>query len=110
MQPVASEVQPLAAGSVQSGDDSLHVRPTQGEVRQATSHAHDMPQVTLRHAPMPVQAMLHGPAPQVRFRQLCAPLHMIVHDWLLTQVTPLRHELPGEHKTLQVQPTGHVTC
>jgi hypothetical protein len=35
--------------------------------------------VTLRHDPVPAQSTLHGPAPQVRFLQLCAPLHVIVH-------------------------------
>lgn len=66
--------------------------------------------MTVRHDKVPEQSILHGPAPQVRFLQLCVPLHVIVHDWLLAQLTPLRHELPGEHKTLQFQPAGHVTC
>jgi len=110
LQPAASEVQPLDAGSVHSADAGLHVRPVQGEVRQATSHAHDRPQLTVRHAPVPVQLMLHGPAPQVTFLQLCAPLHVIVHDLLLVQLMPLLHEPAGEHAMLQLQPVGQVTC
>lgn len=64
----------------------------------------------MRHAPVPVQSMLHGPVPQVRSLQLCDPLHVILHDLLLTQLTPLRHELGVEQAMLQLQPTGHVTC
>jgi len=54
--------------------------------------------------------MLHGPAPQVTFLQLCAPLHVIVHDLLLVQLMPLLHEPAGEHAMLQLQPVGQVTC
>jgi hypothetical protein len=110
--------------------DALHVTPTQNGLRHAISHAHDSPQLTLRHEstllqltlqapvpqvksrhePLPAQSTLHGPAPQLRFRQLCAPLHVIVQDLLLTQLMPLVHALMPEHAMLQLQPAGHVTC
>jgi hypothetical protein len=111
LQPVVAEVQPPNGEvEVQSGGAGLHVRPTHSELWQLTSHAHDRPQLTLRHEPVPVQSTLQAPLPQVTFRQLCAPLHVIVHDVLLRQLTPLRHELPVEQSMLQLQPSGHVTC
>jgi len=79
LQPAASEVQPRGTVvEVQSG--VLHVRFVQSELAwQVTSHAHDRPQLTFRHDPVPAQSTLHRPVPQVRFLQLCAPLHVIVH-------------------------------
>lgn len=110
--------------------DALHVTPAQNGLRHAMSHAHDSPQLTLRHEsvllqltlqapvpqvksrqePLPAQSRLHGPAPQLTFRQLCAPLHVIVQDLLLTQLMPLAHALRPEHAMLQFQPAGHVIC
>ncbi len=78
LQPAVSEVQRAAVVEVQSG--VLHVRFEQSELTwQVTSHAHARPQVTVRHDPLPMQSTLHGPVPQLMFRQLCAPLHVIVH-------------------------------
>lgn len=108
LQPVVSEVQPSGAVVLQFGV-VLQVRVEHVVVPwQATSHAHDEPQLTRWHDPMPVQATLHRPAPQVTLLQLCALLHVIVHDLLPTQLMVLRHEPGLEHATLQSQPAGHV--
>jgi hypothetical protein len=59
---------------------ALHVRFEQSEMAwQVMSQAHAWPQATLRHDPLPAQLTLQRPAPQVRFLQLWAPLHVIVH-------------------------------
>lgn len=106
----ASEVQPLNGFKLQSGV-ILHVRFEHSELGwQVTSHAHDRPQLTSRHDPMPVQSTLHRPGPQLRLLQLCAPLHAIVHDRLFRQLTPLRHAFVVEHRMLQSQPVGHTTA
>jgi hypothetical protein len=73
-----------------------------------TSHAHDEPQLTSRHDPLAMQSTLHGPAPQLMFLQLCAPLHVIVHALPPWQLMPLRQALSVEHLTSQFQPAGHV--
>lgn len=109
LQPAVSEVQPPSSDvEVQSGGGGLHVTFKQSELWQLTSHAHDRPQLTPRHAPLPVQSTLHGPLPQLTFLQLCAPLHVTVHALLPRQLTPLLHEPLVEHATLQLQPVGHV--
>jgi len=77
---------------------------------QLISHAQDEPHVTVRHDWLPVQLMLQGPPPQVTFRQLSVPPHVIVHDLLPVQLMPLRHALVVEHAMLQLQPMGHETC
>lgn len=107
---MVSEVQPP------NGDDDVQLCDVQVRVPhdelalQVMSHAHDRPQLTLRHDRLPVHATLQVPSPQVRFRQLCAPLHVIAHDLLFVQSIPLRHELSVEHAMLQFQPVGHVMC
>jgi len=129
LQPGGVDVQP-PNGVCSWHCDALHVTPTQNGLRHAISHAHDSPQLTLRHEsvllqltlqapvphvksrqePLPAQSTLHAAAPQLRFRQLCAPLHVIVQDLLLAQLIPLVHALMPEHAMLQFQPAGHVTC
>jgi hypothetical protein len=112
---------------------ALHVRFArfaQDELRrQATSQAHDEPQLTLPQAPLPAQSTLHdpppqvmslheprplqdrlqGPDPQVTLLQLCLPPQVTVHALLLVQLTPLLHEPSAVHAMLQAQPAGHVT-
>jgi hypothetical protein len=76
----SSDVQPRSGSCELQFGGALHVRFEQSELAwQVMSHAHAWPQVTLRHDPLPAQSTLHRPAPQVRFLQLCAPLHVIVH-------------------------------
>jgi hypothetical protein len=110
LQPVVSEVQPPNVdGEMQAGD--LQVRVLQAELAlQFTSHAHDSPQVMMRHDSSPVHATLQGPAPQSTFLQLWMPLHVIAHDLPAVQSMPLWHELSVEHAIVQFQPVGHVTC
>ena len=109
LQPASSEEQPPNAdGESQPG---LQVNNVQDELAwQVMSQAHETPQTTLRHDPSPVHATLHGPAPQLRFLQLSAPLHVTVHDLLVVQSIPVRHELSLEHAMLQFQPVGHASC
>jgi len=111
LQLALSEVQPRN-GTVVLQAGALHVRVVQSEpVRQATSHAQDRPQLTLLHDGAPEQSTLHGPEPHVVTPwQLCAPLHVIVHDLLPAQLMPLRHDRVPAHMMLQFQPAGHVTC
>jgi hypothetical protein len=109
LQPGAADVQPSGACCRHAVD--LQVSgPHSAVLLQLTSHAHDAPHATLRHEPAPLQSTLQGPVPQVRLRQLCEPLHVILHALLPTQLTPLRHELPVEHEMLQLQPAGQVTA
>lgn len=109
---------------------ALHETPAQNGLRQAMSHAHERPQLTLRHESVLLQSTLHGPVPQVKsrhdavpgqltlhgpvpqlmFLQLCAPAQVMVHDLLLTQLMPLAHALATEQAMLQFQPAGHATC
>ena len=110
LQPAAAEVQPPNT-VVEVHCGVLQVRFTQSELMwQVRSHAHDSPQLTSRHDPVPVQSTLHGPPPQLRLLQLCDPLHVIVQDLLPAQLMPPRHALVVEHAMLQFQPVGHVTC
>jgi hypothetical protein len=110
LQPVASEVQPPNGDSESQPGLQVKNRQVVEVPLQVMSHAHDTPQTTLRHDESPVHATLHGPAPQLTFLQLCAPLHAISHDLLLVQSMPLRHELSVEHAMLQFHPAGHTIC
>ena len=68
------------------------------------------PQLTSPQEAVPVHAMLQGPRPQVRLRQLCVPLQVILHDVLPVQLTPFAHALSREHWTSQLKPSGQLTC
>lgn len=106
LQPAASDVQPRT-----SPQFCLHATLRHSAMPlQPTSHAHDEPQPTLSHDALPVHAMLHGPMPQLRLRQLCVPLQVIVHAVLPVQLTPLLHAPSREHSTLQLNPSGQVTA
>ena len=65
-----SDVHPRSGSSELHFGAVLHVRFEQEVPWQVISHAHERPQVTLRHKLLPAQATLHRPAPQVRFLQL----------------------------------------
>jgi hypothetical protein len=107
LQPAVSEVQPAS----DSPQPSTQLRLLHVDVPvQATSHAHDGPQRTLRHDRLPVQSTLHAPAPHVTPWQLWAPLQVIAHAMSLGQVMPLRHEDAIEHTTLQFHPSGQTTA
>ena len=82
----------------------------QGAVRQATSHPHDRLQLTLRQDWVPLQSTLQAPVPQSTLRQLCWPLHMMVHDLAPAQLMPLLQALASEQAMVQLQPAGQVTC
>jgi hypothetical protein len=61
------------------------------------------------HEFRPVQSTLHGPLPHVNLLQLARPEHVMLQLRPSGQVTPLRHELFVEHRTLHAQPSGHLT-
>ena len=62
-----------------------------------TSHAHELLQETVRHAPGPEQLTSHGPRPHCTLRQELVPEHVRLHDSAAVQSTPLRHELSVSH-------------
>jgi hypothetical protein len=75
---------------------------------QVTSHAHDPAQNTSWHELVPAQLTLHGLVPHVMPWQLLRPVQLIVQDRALVQITPLEHELFGEHMMSQLQPSGQT--
>jgi len=128
LQPTVVALQPGVVDELQPG---LQTRFAQVPSRQVTSQPHDRPQrrlplhesmplqLTLQapvphrtsspHEPVPLQLRLQAPVPHVTVLQLCLPLHMIVHEVLPVQLTPLLHEFCVPHITLQLQPNGQLT-
>jgi hypothetical protein len=74
-----------------------------------TSHAQDAPHCTPRHELPPEHATLQAPAPHTTLRHELSPVHWMLHDAASRQLTPLRHEFPGEQAISQCQPAGHLT-
>jgi hypothetical protein len=134
LQPVPSVVQNVSgvpvAGPLQPALQVMLVASHDAASRQVTSHEHAAPQLIVPpHAALPVQLTLHAPVPQARslphapgppqvrsqaprphvtFLQVWRPLHAIVHDVALPQLTPLLHWLATEHSTLQLQLAGQL--
>lgn len=107
LQPTVSEVQ-LRVPTAQPG---LQLRLRHSAMPlQLTSQAHDDPQLTSPHDWLPVQLIAHAPRPQLRLRQLCVPLQVILHDVLPVQLTPLPQAPSREHWTSQLKPSGQITC
>jgi hypothetical protein len=75
---------------------------------QRTSHAHEVPHVTVSQEPEATQPMLQAPGPHVMPRHELRPVHWKVHEAAPRQLTPARHELSVLQRISQFQPVGQV--
>jgi hypothetical protein len=75
---------------------------------QRTSHAHELPHVTLRHENEPLQSTEHGPGPHFTSRHELPAVHDTLHAAACVQLTPPRHAPSVLHWMSHFQPAGHV--
>jgi len=72
-----------------------------------TSQAHESPQSTLAHEPLPLQVTWQGPDPQVTDSHEFGDEHCTLHEAAFEQSTS-RHE-PAAQLIVQFQPFGQTT-